>query len=658
MSRNALVSLALLASCVQEPAAIPVDRVFDGPSFAFAAPVLPAGQAKVNRSCYGATAVEKPTASRTASGSSGAGVVGANAPSAPPTTSTAPRPAAPAMADSAAPIVAREEAKSAVAEIATSEAEAPRDRAALDDAPAASGLDWGGTTWLSNDDSMSLASAQRTIWALQHGKSPAISEVRPHELLNYFSFDTVAPSAQQAFGITAVAEKIDADSMSLAFAVKGATPERRPLDLTLVVDRSGSMSSEGRMSYVKQGLGILTEQLHSGDRVDVVLFDNVVCTPLEDYVVGRDDPALLKEAIDAMQPRNGTNIGVGLKEAYRIAAARPSTIQRNQRVMLLTDALVNQGIVGADTLSEIGRGFDEHDIRLTGVGVGAEFDDRVLDKLTEKGKGAYVYLGSEAVTKRVFGVGFDSLVETIAHDVKFELDLPPSMAMERFYGEESSTNPEEVQAINYYAGTTQLFLQDLTIDPAKLSPQDKVVLTVHYRDAKTDEPVTQVFESTVGAMMKGDRHNVDKARALMAFADVVAAGAMGGNSCSAVPTWTERGSRVSDDAEIAFVQTLVKGTCATTPDLAAPPPPTVAASVAYKVKVDSDTPIAEVVLWCSGAEQRTDLSPGTTVARFTAAPGECTLTLNGAMPMTVAVNVPEVGGETRCMVRGGRVSCS
>jgi hypothetical protein len=269
-----------------------------------------------------------------------------------------------------------------------------------------------------------------------------------------------------------------------------------------------------------------------------------------------------------------------------------------------------------------------------------------------------VFLGSEAVTRRVFGVGFDSLVETIAHDVKFELDLPPSLAMERFYGEESSTDPEDVQAINYYAGTTQLFLQDLTVDPAKVSPQDKVTLTVHYRDSKTDEPTTQVYTTTVGSLMTGDKHNVAKGKALMAFADVVSTGAMGGNACSAVPTWTERGSRVSDDAEIAFVHALVKGMCGTTPDLSAPPVIAPPASVAYKVRVDSDVPIAEAVLWCAGDEQRDGLSAGDTIARFNVAPGACRITLEGVTPMTASVTVPEVGGEARCMVRGGRVSCS
>ena len=42
-------------------------------------------------------------------------------------------------------------------------------------------------------------------------------------------------------------------------------------------------------------------------------------------------------------------------------------------------------------------------------------------------KGAYVFLGSERVVDRLFGQGFDALVQTIAEDVRFQLDLPPSL---------------------------------------------------------------------------------------------------------------------------------------------------------------------------------------------------------------------------------------
>ena len=229
--------------------------------------------------------------------------------------------------------------------------------------------------------------------------------------------------------------------------------------------------------------------------------------------------------------------------------------------------------------------------------------------------------------------------------------------MERFYGEESSTNAEDVQPINYYAGTTQLFLQDLTVDTAKLSATDPIKLTIHYREAATGEPATQVYTTTVGAMMKDDRHNIDKARALMAWTDMVSTRAMGGSPCGdAFATWADRAGKVEGDAEIAFVGTLAQSMC---PGIMPPPLPQPTVSVAYKVRVDSDVPIAEVALWCSGQEDRKTLSGSDTIARFdNAIAGSCTVTLEGPTPMTASVTVPSVGGDVRCMVRGGRLSCS
>ena len=74
--------------------------------------------------------------------------------------------------------------------------------------------------------------------------------------------------------------------------------------------------------------------------------------------------------------------------------------------------------------------------------------------------------------------------------------------------------------------------------------------------------------------------------------------------------------------------------------------------------MDSDQPIAEVELACkSGGKQVEKLSGADTVARFNATPGNCTLTLQGLVPMTAAVEVPSTGGEARCLVRSGRVNC-
>jgi Ca-activated chloride channel family protein len=515
-------------------------------------------------------------------------------------------------------------------------------------------LDWGATVYLSNDDSMSLASAQRTLYALKRHQRLSPSEVRPHELLNYFSFDVAPVDDDQLFSVLGAAEH-DGDTLSVSLAVRGANPERPPLDLTLALDRSCSMRQEGRMEYTKRGLSMLSSNLQDGDRVDVVLFDSGVCTPLENFVVGRDDPRLLDLTISQLSPKGSTDLDGGLREAYRIQAAREAqeVAKRNQRVVLLTDAELNTGNVDEDLVSEVGRQFESHGIRLTGIGVGRTFNDTMLDKLTEKGKGAYVYLGSEAVVDRVFGPGFDALTRTIAHDVQFSVELPDSLAMERFYGEEASTVAADVQPIHYYAGTTQLFLQDLAVRDGSLVLRDPVRMRIRYVDAATGEPGEQVLHTTVGALLEGDRHNLRKGQALMAFADVATAWAMGAGPCGApLSDYRGKAARVSDDAEIAYTNSLLGDLCGV--DLSTVVEP----GVAYKVKVDSDMPIAEVALQCPTGEHRSALGGADTVARFDAVvPGSCVVQLQGTVPMRASVRVPETGGDVRCMVRGGRLSC-
>ena len=130
---------------------------------------------------------------------------------------------------------------------------------------------------------------------------------------------------------------------------------------------------------------------------------------------------------------------------------------------------------------------------------------------------------------------------------------------------------------------------------------------------------------------------------------------MGSNPCGQpFSTWRERVDSLGEDAEIQWLDGLTSPLCGATP--AVPKP--IERGVAFKVKVDSDLPIAEVGLTCAGRTQTESLSSSDTVARFASAtPGGCTLILQGNVPMRANVEVPSTGGEVRCTVRGGRVSC-
>lgn len=386
--------------------------------------------------------------------------------------------------------------------------------------------DWGAEIYLSNDDTMSLSSAQRVIYTIDNFLPLPLEHIRPHELLNYFSFETQAVGPDDDFSVLAdIAPDPREDGIySLAMSVRGrevTRDSRRNAAITWVVDRSGSMQDEGRMEYLKRGLKRSLSELKRGDMVHMVLFDHDVCTPVENFVVGRDDMTDLERAIDALRPMGATDIHRGLSRAYEIAD-RSYLPEHSNRVVLITDALTNTGVTDERMISMISKYYDSRRIRLSGVGVGRDFNDSLLDRLTERGKGAYVFLGSEAEVDAVFGSRFISLIETTALDVHFLLHLPESLRMNVFYGEESSTVKEDVQAIHYFANTSQLFLSDLMARGGQVRPEDDVMMTIEYQDPETGDELFEEYAFNLGDAAAQEGYNVRKGRLIMAWIDLLA----------------------------------------------------------------------------------------------------------------------------------------
>lgn len=382
--------------------------------------------------------------------------------------------------------------------------------------------DWGVATYLSNDDTMSLSSAQRILYAIDHFLPLPPQNIRRHELLNYFSFETAAVASGDDFSVAGSLIPKDSEPgvYSLALSVRGRsvdTPARRNVALTLLVDRSGSMREEGRLAYLKRGLRRMLRELKTGDVVNLVTFNTAACVPMHNFVVGRDDPRVIEKAIDAIQPQGNTDLQTGLLRAYQLADEGYRQ-GYNHRVLLITDALANTGDTDPELLSIVSRYYDARQIRLSGIGVGKEFNDRLLDRLTERGKGAYVFLGSEAEVDALFGRRFISLVETTALDTHFLLHLPPSLRMNVFYGEQASASRAEVQPIHYFAGTSQLFFSDVMARHGQLRDGDMLMLGIEFHDPETGESSLEEHALRIGDLRAAPR-NAQKARVVVEFVD-------------------------------------------------------------------------------------------------------------------------------------------
>ena len=130
--------------------------------------------------------------------------------------------------------------------------------------------------YLSNDDSMSLASAQRIIYAIDNFLPLYQYEIRPHELLNFFDFKTNAVTGNETFSVRLDRDfKEKGETLAISVQGKGSSRETRlPAVITLIIDKSGSMSAGGKMEYLREGMSQLKAQFKDGDVINVVEFDH------------------------------------------------------------------------------------------------------------------------------------------------------------------------------------------------------------------------------------------------------------------------------------------------------------------------------------------------------------------------------------------------
>ncbi|HUI11472.1 MAG TPA: VWA domain-containing protein [Bacteroidota bacterium] len=213
--------------------------------------------------------------------------------------------------------------------------------------------------------------------------------------------------------------------LQIALSARDQSPSsRRPLNLCVVLDRSGSMGEEGKMASAKAALCALIEGLRDEDLFSLVIYDDVVDV-LACAAPVRDRRAL-RDLVEGIQPRGWTNLGGGLQEGFRQAeryAAGPYV----NRVVLLSDGLANRGITDPAALGRIARAYRERAISLTTMGVGLDYNENLMCTLAADGGGNYYFIESGRDLASAFRGEFRTLGAVVAQNGVIVLHPAPGV---------------------------------------------------------------------------------------------------------------------------------------------------------------------------------------------------------------------------------------
>ncbi len=283
------------------------------------------------------------------------------------------------------------------------------------------------STFSIDTDTASYSNMRRCIL---NGQKIPLGSIRTEELINYFDYELEAPTDGQPFAISYEIGKCPwNEEHDLAMVnIKGEElTERKPQNLVLLIDVSGSMYSQNKLPLVKKSMELLLGNLDERDRISIVTYASGVKTVLDGVTADKKDEII--NTINSLTASGGTNGAGGIQLAYE--EAQKYKIDGNNRIILCTDGDFNIGISDNDELKKFIEEKRSNNIFLSvlGFGMGNYKDDR-MEMLADSGDGSYYYIDTLKEAKKVFCDELTKTLYTIAKDVKIQVEFNPAKVSE------------------------------------------------------------------------------------------------------------------------------------------------------------------------------------------------------------------------------------
>ncbi|MCG7898700.1 MAG: VWA domain-containing protein [Candidatus Thiodiazotropha weberae] len=320
---------------------------------------------------------------------------------------------------------------------------------------------------------------------LNQGRMPPRDLVRAEELINYFNYHYPYPhSGQHPFSLTTEVGPTpwNRDTRLVHIGIQGvatAADLRPAANLVFLVDVSGSMSDQNKLPLLKSAFKLLLQQLTGEDRVTLVVYAGASGVVLEP--TAGDQRGKIVSALAQLEAGGSTHGSAGIQLAYEMAEQAHIEGGIN-RVILATDGDFNVGTVNHRRLVEMIEQQRQRGISLTTLGFGqGNYNDHLMEQLADKGNGNYAYIDNINEARKVLVEELSATLETIAKDVKIEVEWNPALVAEyRLIGYENRLlaaedfNNDKVDAGDIGAGHTVTALYEIALHESegqRLSPR-------------------------------------------------------------------------------------------------------------------------------------------------------------------------------------------
>src|ERR1700693_1035287 len=193
---------------------------------------------------------------------------------------------------------------------------------------------------------------------------------------------------------------------------------RLPLNLGVVLDRSGSMYDERRLEFVIEAVKFLADNVTPEDKVAVVAFADkaqVILRP--DQIHDRAAVRRALDDIDLLEIGGGTQMALGMRAAID-EVKQNLAANRLNRVLVLTDGQTYEETACIGLASQ-----NRDQMSFSAMGVCVDFNEKLRKRMTQDSHGKYHFIGAPAEIPSIFEDELQGLRAVSVRNGRIEVTL-------------------------------------------------------------------------------------------------------------------------------------------------------------------------------------------------------------------------------------------
>jgi Ca-activated chloride channel homolog len=276
----------------------------------------------------------------------------------------------------------------------------------------------------------------------------------------------------------------------------GEAVSRPPVNVSLVIDRSGSMTG-AKIEQAKEAAILALSRLSRQDRVSVIAFDHrvevvVPAGPFEDF-------SEMKRRIDAIQPGGQTAIYAAVRQAGQSVGEAVSA-ERISRIILMSDGQANVGPSSPVELERLGRELGGQGISVTTIGLGLDYSEELMSRLALASDGNHAFVENPEQLADIFNKEFGDVLSVVGQDVDIEIDCPEGVTPLRGVGRDIKIDGRHVSLRLNKIGEKQERYLVLELEVAKGLAQGTSAIAdvaVSYLDPKAKSRIAMTAKAEV-----------------------------------------------------------------------------------------------------------------------------------------------------------------